>query len=86
MNAFSTDTASCENNQVKMPEKSCSGTCSASALNAPEIIHVAADTDSVRCDGGHGALGHPAVYYRFDEGVDRVICGYCDREFIRSAS
>lgn len=59
-------------------------TCETAPANgpAPEIIHVRADADSVRCDGGHGALGHPAVYYRFD-GVDRVVCGYCDREFIR---
>lgn len=54
----------------------------APSLTAPEVIHVRADADSVCCDGGHGALGHPAVYYRFD-GVDRVVCGYCDREFIR---
>ena len=48
----------------------------------PEIIYVAQDADSVKCDGGHGSLGHPAVYYRFD-GQERLTCGYCDREFVK---
>jgi uncharacterized Zn-finger protein len=52
------------------------------AANAPEIIYVPADADSVSCDGGHGALGHPLVYYRFD-GKDKVTCGYCGRVFIK---
>ena len=31
-----------------------------------EIIEVDASTKQVCCDGGDGALGHPAVYYTFD--------------------
>jgi uncharacterized Zn-finger protein len=50
--------------------------------NTPEIIYVDRDTESVRCDGGNGALGHPAVFYSFD-GADKVVCRYCDREFIK---
>lgn len=49
----------------------------------PEIINVPADTDEVMCDGGHGALGHPVVWYTFD-GKNSVDCGYCDRQFIKS--
>ena len=51
-------------------------------VDAPEIIEVSEDTDQVACDGGGGALGHPIVWYSFD-GKDRVICGYCDRLFIK---
>lgn len=49
---------------------------------APEVIIVDADADQVSCDGGNGALGHPLVWYSFD-GRDRVVCGYCDREFVK---
>lgn len=49
----------------------------------PEIIAVPHDTAEVCCDGGNPALGHPKVYYSFGT-ADKVVCGYCDREFIRS--
>lgn len=45
-----------------------------------EIIEVDASTKQVCCDGGDGALGHPAVYYTFD-GKSSVDCGYCGRRF-----
>lgn len=48
----------------------------------PEIITVDKDADGVMCDGGHGALGHPAVWYVFD-GQPSVTCGYCGRQFIK---
>ena len=49
------------------------------ASNAPEVIEV--ESRDVKCDGGGGALGHPAVYYHIgDEGA--VECGYCDRRFV----
>jgi uncharacterized Zn-finger protein len=51
--------------------------------NDPDIIKIADDVDSVSCDGGGGALGHPKVWYSFD-GVRRVECGYCDRVFVKS--
>lgn len=47
-----------------------------------EVIQVPANADSVKCDGGNGALGHPLVYYSFD-GRDQVVCGYCDRCFVK---
>lgn len=52
--------------------------------NAPEIISVPNDTQEVACDGGNPVLGHPKVYYRFD-GNTKVVCGYCDREFVKTA-
>ncbi|WP_366658116.1 zinc-finger domain-containing protein [Fodinicurvata sp. EGI_FJ10296] len=51
-------------------------------IDAPEIIYVDEDTESVGCDGGGGALGHPLVYYTFGSSRS-VTCGYCDREFVR---
>lgn len=47
-----------------------------------EVIFVEADMDAVSCDGGNGALGHPAVWYVF-EGRPEVTCSYCDRIFRR---
>ena len=52
------------------------------AAPAPEIISIADNADQVACDGGGGPLGHPLVYYSFDD-RDRVDCGYCDRAFIK---
>ncbi len=48
----------------------------------PEIIMVDRDADSVKCDGGNSALGHPVVYYSLD-GRDQVRCLYCNRIFIK---
>ena len=51
-------------------------------MQPPEIIVVDPDTESVACDGGGGALGHPMVYYTFGKG-DTLDCGYCGRRFVR---
>ena len=48
----------------------------------PETIKVPKATDEVSCDGGGGALGHPTVYYTFDN-TPSVECGYCDRKFVK---
>jgi len=52
---------------------------------SPETITVDVHADSVSCDGGGGALGHPLVWYVLN-GTDPVDCLYCDRRFIRKAS
>lgn len=54
-------------------------------IAAPEVIIVEDDIDSVKCDGGTGALGHPTVWLAFN-GRDMVECGYCDRQFVRQRS
>ena len=47
--------------------------------DTPELI--VTHTKRVKCDGGGGALGHPAVFY--DMGAeDFVVCLYCDRRFV----
>ncbi len=48
----------------------------------PEIIEVDAHAETVGCDGGGGALGHPMVYYSFGT-RDAVDCGYCGRRFVK---
>ena len=50
--------------------------------NTPEIITCPPDADGIKCDGGHGTLGHPRVWYSFGS-TDEVECGYCDRKFIK---
>ncbi|MCC6597796.1 MAG: zinc-finger domain-containing protein [Alphaproteobacteria bacterium] len=47
-----------------------------------EVIIVNNDTDEVVCNGGSIALGHPQVWYSFDN-QDNVTCGYCDRVFVK---
>lgn len=47
----------------------------------PEIFLVPESAHQASCDGG-GALGHPKVYYTFD-GLDAVVCGYCDRLYTK---
>lgn len=51
-------------------------------MQPAEIVTVDPDTETVGCDGGGGALGHPMVYYSFGA-ADRVVCGYCSRTFAR---
>ncbi len=54
-------------------------------MQPPEIITVDAETETVGCDGGGGALGHPMVYYTFGTKA-AVDCGYCGRRFVRRGS
>ena len=49
----------------------------------PETISVDAHADGVSCDGGGGALGHPKVWYAFEDGKT-VECMYCDRLFVKA--
>lgn len=55
------------------------------AAISPEIIIVDDSADEVKCDGGGGALGHPVVWYSFDDG-GRNECMYCDRLFIKKSA
>lgn len=49
---------------------------------ALEIVET--DEEVVRCDGGGGALGHPAVYLNLGE-KEAIDCPYCSRRFVRKA-
>jgi uncharacterized Zn-finger protein len=35
----------------------------------------------VRCDGGNGPLGHPAVFMTLEKGGE-ITCKYCSRRFV----
>lgn len=45
-------------------------------------VMVSADTETVKCDGGDGALGHPVVWYDF-VGKGSVKCLYCGQVFTK---
>ena len=47
---------------------------------ASEIVETEAAV--VRCDGGGGALGHPAVYLNLGD-KEAIDCPYCSRRFVR---
>jgi len=51
-------------------------------MEPPEIIYVDEHEETIGCDGGGGAMGHPLVYYAFGE-RDHIDCGYCGRRFVR---
>ena len=46
------------------------------------IIKVSPETETICCDGGQDGLGHPAVYYSFDN-QDKVVCGYCGKIYVK---
>jgi uncharacterized Zn-finger protein len=52
-------------------------------METREILQVEDDTQSVGCDGGGAALGHPLVYLTF-ENKDVVDCYYCSRRFAKA--
>jgi uncharacterized Zn-finger protein len=47
--------------------------------DAPEVIET--DSETVACDGGGGALGHPKVWLNA-RGKGAVDCPYCDRRYV----
>lgn len=47
-----------------------------------EPILVDSDVSGVKCNGGNPALGHPEVYYSFDNDF-AVTCGYCGQVFMK---
>lgn len=42
---------------------------------------VLVDKESVSCDGGKGALGHPTVYLDLHKSGE-VTCPYCSRHYV----
>ena len=43
-----------------------------------EIIKVDPHEETICCDGGEDSLGHPAVYYTFNN-EDKIVCNYCGK-------
>ena len=48
-----------------------------------DIIEVEAKIETICCDGGEDGLGHPAVYYTFNND-NKIVCGYCGKIFIKT--
>ena len=47
-----------------------------------KVVQVNKNTETICCDGGQDSLGHPAVYYTFDQS-NKVVCSYCGKTYIR---
>lgn len=45
------------------------------------IETITVETETVGCDGGGGALGHPLVYLTLGK-TGQVECPYCSRRFV----
>ena len=45
-------------------------------------VKVDPDIETIYCDGRQDELGHPAVYYTFDQS-DKIVCSYCSKTYIR---
>jgi uncharacterized Zn-finger protein len=52
-------------------------------MEPDKIIRVKSTEETVGCDGGGGALGHPLVYLQF-EGKASVDCYYCSQRFVKA--
>ena len=48
-------------------------------------VKVDPNIETICCDGGQDELGHPAVYYTFDQS-DKIVCSYCSKTYIRDKS
>ena len=46
------------------------------------IEWVTPNIETICCDGGQDGLGHPAVYYNFNES-NEIVCSYCGKIYIR---
>ena len=51
-------------------------------MEPAEIIGV--DSETVACDGGEGALGHPRVFLNM-KGQGQIDCPYCGLRFVLKA-
>ena len=51
-------------------------------MQKSDIIKVDLNTETICCDGGQDSLGHPAVYYTFND-KNKIVCEYCGTSFIK---
>ena len=48
-----------------------------------EIVKVDNEIETIYCDGGQDGLGHPTVYYTFDQS-DKIVCSYCGKIYVKN--
>ena len=51
-------------------------------MSGNDEVKVDPNTETICCDGGQDSLGHPAVYYTFDQS-NKIVCNYCGKIYIR---
>jgi len=51
-------------------------------MGAEEVIAIKSDIETICCDGGQDSLGHPVVYYNFND-KNEIVCGYCNNKYLR---
>ena len=54
-------------------------------MQESKIVKVDQETETICCDGGEDSLGHPAVYFTFNN-QNIIVCNYCGRTFIKKES
>tara|TARA_B100001559_G_C16165985_1_gene468547 strand:+ start:146 stop:304 length:159 start_codon:yes stop_codon:yes gene_type:complete len=47
-----------------------------------DIEKVLSNVETICCEGGKDGLGHPAVYYTFED-KNKIICSYCSKIYIK---
>ena len=55
-------------------------------MQESKIVKVDQETETICCDGGDDSLGHPAVYFTFNNKKNPIVCNYCGRTFIKKES
>ena len=45
-----------------------------------DVVKVDPNTETICCDGGQDGLGHPAVYFTFND-QKIIVCNYCGKTF-----
>ena len=50
--------------------------------NDDNTVKVDPDIETICCDGGQDGLGHPAVYYTFND-KNKIVCSYCSKTFVK---
>ena len=51
-------------------------------MSDADVLKVDPDIETICCDGGEDSLGHPAVYYTFDQS-NKIVCSYCGKTYIK---
>ena len=52
-------------------------------METTEYVKVDSNTETICCDGGEDSLGHPAVYYTFDQS-NKIVCSYCGKAYVKN--
>ena len=51
-------------------------------MDKENIVNIESEIETICCDGGQDSLGHPAVYFTFNQN-NKIVCNYCGKIFIK---